>query len=207
MDSTIVKGETLDDLAEFAQVQEEVAEITHLAMNGKLDFHQAIRERVKLLKGLEASALRKTLEKTQISPGAQKLIRVMREHGAICILVSGGFTFFTSHFSKTLGFHMHHGNEIEIEDGKLTGKVIEPILDKYAKLELMKEYIQKSKITAHKSMAIGDGANDLPMLKAAGLGIGYRCKDVVAKEIPNIILHGDLSAALYAQGYTASDLT
>lgn len=205
MDSTIVTGETLDDLAEHAGIKDQVAEITRRAMNGKLDFQAAITERVGLLKGLETGALNDTLKKIQISPGAQTLISTMRENGTYCVLVSGGFTFFTAAVSMQLQFHSHQGNELEIEDGKLTGNVKMPILDKTAKVAFLKEYMNRSNLKAEECITIGDGANDIPMLKMAGLGIGYKPKPAVAEEIDNLIIHGDLTAALYAQGYREED--
>ncbi len=206
MDSTIVSGETLDDLAEFAGLKEKIAEITARAMNGELDFHSAIRERVGLLQGLSEDSLQKTLVKLELNPGAKSFVASMRKNGSQCVLVSGGFTFFTRAVAKDVGFHKHHGNELEIEKGALTGKVIEPILDKYAKVEFLKQYMQELGIKEERCITIGDGANDLPMLQRAGLGIGYKPKPAVAREIDNVIMHGDLTAALYAQGYMDQDI-
>ncbi len=207
MDSTIVTGETLDELAGHAGLKAEVAEITAQAMEGEMDFHTAIRRRVALLKGMPADVLDQTLKATQISKGADTLVKVMSQHGAACVLVSGGFTFFTQAIASKLGFSYNHGNVLEIEendDGErlLSGKVKEPILDKYAKVEFLRHYMKKMQIIPIQTMAIGDGANDIPMLKIAGLGIGYHPKQVVAEAVSNIIRHGDLTAALYAQGYT-----
>ena len=206
MDSTIVTSETLDDLAEFAGLKQEISEITKEAMEGRIDFRAAVKKRVGLLEGLPLTALESTLENIQLSPGAKTLVSVMRKNNAYCVLVSGGFTFFTEEIAKQAGFQQHHGNELDIDKDQLTGKVIEPIQDKYAKLEYLKAYTGTLKISAAHCLAIGDGANDLPMLKAAGLGIGYRPKDVVYKEIPNLIIYGDLSTALYAQGYTEENI-
>lgn len=203
MDATIVEGETLDELAEYAGIKEQVASITQRAMEGLLDFHSALRERVDLLKGLDEQKLQETLNRTIINRGAETLVRVMKEHGATCVLVSGGFTFFTGAIAKVVGFDRNHGNTLEIEDGKLTGKVIPPILDKHAKLDYLNRYVVEKGITLENAMTIGDGANDLPMLKAAGLGVGYHAKQAVKDEISNQILYGDLSAALYAQGYNS----
>lgn len=205
MDSTIVTGETLDDLAEHAGIKDQVAEITTHAMNGELDFHEAIKERVGLLKGLETSALDETLAKMEISPGAESFITTMRKSGAHCILVSGGFTFFTSAVAGMLKFHAHHGNQLDIEGDKLTGMVKMPILDKHSKVEFFKQYMNQYNLQPEDCLTIGDGANDIPMLKMAGLGIGYHPKPAVADEIDNLIIHGDLTAALYAQGFTNDD--
>lgn len=202
MDSTIVSGETLDDLAEFAGIKDKVAAITQLAMEGKLDFRSALKERVGLLKGLSEEALTKTLVRIVINPGAKTLIKTMKKHGAKCVLVSGGFTYFTSAIGDRVGFDHNHGNELEIDRGKLTGKVFDPVLDKFAKVDFLKKYCTKLKIKEDDALTIGDGANDIPMLKAAGLGIGFHPKGTVKTQIDNLILYGDLTAALYAQGYS-----
>ena len=204
MDSTIAEGETLDDLAEHAGLKDKITAITALAMEGKLDFHQAIRERVGLLKGLSTNALTETLAKTKLNPGAEIFVRTMRAHGATCVLVSGGFKFFTAAIADRAGFEFDHGNKLGIEDDKLTGKVIDPILDKYAKVDFLKNYMKNNALSPEDCLTIGDGANDLPMLKMAGLGIGYHPKDAVKAEIANCILYGDLTAALYAQGYAST---
>lgn len=206
MDATIVEGETLDELAAYAGIKDQVAEITQRAMEGLLDFHAALRERVSLLKGLDEQKLQETLDKTVINPGAQTLVRVMKQHGATCVLVSGGFTFFTGAVAQTVGFDHHHGNMLEIENAKLTGNVIPPILDKHAKLDYLHRYVVEKGIQLENTMTIGDGANDLPMLKAAGFGVGYHAKLAVQEEIINQIRYGDLSAALYAQGYTSQQV-
>lgn len=208
MDSTIVKGETLDDLAAFAGIKDQIATITARAMNGELDFHAAIRERVGLLKGLSATALQETLDALEINPRAENFIRTMAKNGATCVLVSGGFTVFTQAVADKLGFDAHHGNQLGIDDGKLNGTVIDPILDKNAKVEFLSSYMEKHALTPADCLTIGDGANDLPMLKTAqdgdGLGIGYKAKETVAKELDNLIIHGTFDAALYAQGLKKS---
>lgn len=210
MDSTIVEGETLDDLAEHAGLKEKVSEITARAMNGELDFHQAIEERVGLLKGLSTKALEETLKKTKINQGAKTLVKTLRENGTHCVLVSGGFTFFTSKIANQLKFMNHHGNKLEIENEMLTGRVVPPILDKTSKVEFLRHYMNMYNLKPEDCMTIGDGANDLPMLKIAqegyGLGMAYKAKNTVTEEIDNQIIHTDLSAALYAQGYTDDDI-
>lgn len=200
MDSTIVVGETLDDLAEYAGLKEKIAEITARAMNGELDFHSALYERVKLLKGLSTDAMDKTLEAMKISPGAEIFIQTMRKYGAHCVLVSGGFTFFTEAVAKKVGFNDHHGNILKIDGDVLMGDVEPPILDKHAKVEYLRRYMAAGGLKPEQCLTIGDGANDIPMLEMAGLGIGYQPKDAVSKQIDNQIVHGDLTAALYAQG-------
>ena len=206
MDSTIVATETLDELAGFADIKEHIAAITQKAMEGKIDFEAALKERVGLLKDLPEETMRKTLNETTLNPGAKQLVGTMKKNGATTVLVSGGFTFFTGAIAKQVGFDHHHGNTLELENGKLTGKVIPPILDKFAKLEFLKDYCKKKHVAESAAMTIGDGANDLPMLKAAGFGVGYKPKDVVARELQNNIIYGDLSTALYAQGYTAEEI-
>jgi phosphoserine phosphatase len=206
MDSTIVIGETLDDLAEYAGIKEHIAAITARAMEGKIDFKDALRERIGLLKGLPIAALNETLAKTQLSPGAETFVHTMKQNGAACVLVSGGFTFFTGAIAERVGFDAHHGNTLNIENNALAGTVGEPILDKHAKVDFLDAYRTQYGLSFADALTIGDGANDLPMLKKAGLGIGYHPKEAVAREVANFIAFGDLTAALYAQGYTDKDL-
>lgn len=164
MDSTIVDAETLDQLADYAGLKEKIGAITALAMEGKLDFGGALRKRVSLLKDLRMEAMHKTLERMKLNPGAVLLIKTMKKGGAKCVLVSGGFTFFTGAIAKQVGFDTHHGNTLEIHNDKLTGKVIEPILDKFTKADYLRTYVRDMKIKPEDVMAIGDGANDIPML-------------------------------------------
>lgn len=200
MDSTIAASETLDELADYAGIKDQIATITTMAMEGKLDFHAALRERVGLLKGLKVTALEATLQETALNPGAKIFVKTMRQNGASCVLVSGGFTFFTQAIGDLCGFSFNHGNTLGIEGDALTGQVIPPILDKHAKVEFLEHHLKELNINHQEALTIGDGANDLPMLKKAGLGIGYHPKDAVKSEIHNCILFGDLTTALYAQG-------
>lgn len=202
MDSTIVDGETLDELAAFAGLKDKISAITDRAMRGELDFRAALRERVNLLKGLSIDALQQTLTQTKFNKGAKTFIKTLRDDGVTCVLVSGGFTFFTRHFAEKAGFNAHHGNELHIENGKLTGTVSEPILDKNSKVAFLTQYTQDLGLDTTETIAIGDGANDLPMLQTADLGFGYHPKPLIKNEIDNCIIHGDLTAALYALGYT-----
>lgn len=202
MDSTIASTETLDELAAYAGIKDKIAEITQRAMEGELNFHDALRERVGLLKGLKTTALRATLDETQLNPGAETFVQTMRKSGAACVLVSGGFTFFTQDIADRCGFSFNHGNRLEIKHDALTGNVIDPILDKYSKVDFLEHYIKDLNLTTEDCLTIGDGANDLPMLKMAELGIGYHPKQTVKDDIGNCILYGDLTAALYAQGYS-----
>lgn len=204
MDSTIVTTETLDELAAKAGIKDKIAAITARAMNGELDFHAALRERVGLLKDLPVTALHETLDETELCEGADKLIHAMRESGATCVLVSGGFTFFTSAIAERAGFHHHHGNELEHDGEVLVGTVGGVILDKDAKLAFLKKYASELGLDLSQTVAIGDGANDLPMLTAAGLGIGYRPKPVLEDALLNVLKYADLTGVLYAQGMFAN---
>ncbi|MBD0272037.1 MAG: phosphoserine phosphatase SerB [Acetobacteraceae bacterium] len=206
MDSTIVTTETLDELAAFAGVKDRVAAITRRAMNGELDFRSALAERVALLAGLPVSALEKTWEATTVMPGAAELVGTMAAHGAHCVLVSGGFTFFTERVAARLGFHAHQSNTLVIEDGKLTGRVAEPILDRDAKLAALKRNAAERGLPLSASLAVGDGANDLDMVRAAGLGVAFRAKPIVASAARARVDHADLRALLFAQGFRAADI-
>jgi phosphoserine phosphatase len=184
MDSTMITCECIDELADFAGVKSEVERITELAMNGELDFAQALIRRVSLLKGLPVEMLQKTYEsRVKFSTGAKDLVQAFNAKGGHSVLVSGGFDFFTSRVSEELGFHQNYGNRLGVSDGisngTLTGEVIPPILDKHSKLHTLNEMCEKLGIQASQVIALGDGANDLPMLQAAGLGIAYRAKPVV----------------------------
>ena len=202
MDSTMVVGETLDDLAAACGLKAEVAAITEKAMSGELDFPEALRTRVMMLKGLTEKALKDTTNEIEYMPGGEVLVRVMREHGAFCVLVSGGFTCFTKAVAERLGFHIHHGNILEFNDKKLTGGVVEPILDHRAKLSFLQQYASDRHLLEADCLAVGDGANDLEMITAAGLGVGYHPKPYLKEKTDNSILYGDLTALLYIQGYT-----
>ncbi|MBB5373947.1 phosphoserine phosphatase SerB [Acidocella aromatica] len=204
MDSTIVTAETLDELAAFAGLKEQIAEITRRAMNGELDFAAALRERVAMLKGLKLSALEATWSEIQFCPGARELVATMRAHGATTALVSGGFTFFTARVTAEIGFDLHRSNVLLDNGSELTGEVAEPILDKDAKLSTLRELAEKRGVKLAATLAVGDGANDLPMLKEAGLGIAYHAKPVVAAQVANRVEHTDLTSLLFAQGYPAS---
>ena len=205
MDSTLVTTETLDEIAAFAGLKERIAEITARSMNGELDFRQALVERVGMLAGLDAGALQATWEATELMPGALTLVATMRANGAHAALVSGGFTFFTSRVAERVGFHEHHSNTLLIEGGKLTGHVGEPILDRDAKLATLKRLAAERGLALAESCTVGDGANDLPMLQAAGLGVAFRAKPAVAAAARHRVEHGDLTALLFAQGYRKAE--
>ena len=204
MDSTIVTGETLDELAAHAGFGEQVAAITRRSMNGEVDFAEALRERVALLRGLALSALEATWAGVQLTPGARTLVATMRAHNATTALVSGGFTFFTGRVATLCGFDVHRANVL-IDDGTaLTGAVGEPILDRDAKLATLNELAEARGLKPGATLAIGDGANDLAMIGAAGMGIAFQAKPVVAAAAPHRIDHGGLRAVLFAQGYPAA---
>lgn len=206
MDATIVTTETLDELAEFAGLKDKISAITARAMAGELDFAEALHARVAMLKDLPVSALQATLDATVYSPGAETLIRVMRHAGATCVLVSGGFTFFTKAVAHHVGFNFNHGNSLGMSDGKLTGEVTGAILDKHAKLRFLQDYSEKMGLEPAQTLAVGDGANDLPMLEAAGLGLGYQPKPLLLERLENCIVHTELTSALYIQGYTWQEI-
>ena len=201
MDSTMVTSETLDELAGEAGLKEEISAITRRAMNGELDFEGALRERVGMLKGLALEALERTWATTELMPGAEELVATMRAHGARCALVSGGFTFFTGRVAERLGFHEHYSNTLLHEGGRLTGLVGEPILGRNAKLVTLKRLAAEEGIDLAATLAVGDGANDLDMLGAAGLGVAFKAKPVVAAAARARVDHADLRALLFAQGY------
>jgi phosphoserine phosphatase len=205
MDSTIVTSETLDELAVFAGVGEKIAAITAQSMNGEIDFRQALRARVAMLKGLDMAALEKTWARTALTPGAKTLVATMAAHGAMTALVSGGFTFFTSRVAALCGFATHRANVL-LDDGRaLTGAVAEPILDRESKLAALQEFAALRGVNLRATLAVGDGANDLSMLKAAGLGVAFRAKPVVTAGLMNRVDFADLRALLFAQGYAAAE--
>ncbi|MCX7685040.1 MAG: phosphoserine phosphatase SerB [Acetobacteraceae bacterium] len=205
MDSTIVEGETLDELAAHAGLKEKIAAITARSMNGEIDFATALRERVAMLKGLPVAALERTWEGVRDTPGAAELVATMRANGAACVLVSGGFTFFTARVAARLGFDSHLANVLEVEGDVLAGRVQEPILDRDAKLAALKRLSAERGLPLSATAAVGDGANDLAMLAAAGLGVAWRAKPVVAAAARARLDHADLTGLLFAQGYRRSE--
>lgn len=212
MESTIIQQEMLDELADLIGKRAEVSQITERAMKGELDFEAAINERVALMAGLDAGVLDE-LAATRLSymPGARELVATMKANGAYCALVSGGFTQFTAKVAAELGFDEHRANTLEIVDGKLTGRVVPPILGRDAKLAALRELIAKLGITPSQTISVGDGANDLAMLHEAGLGVAFHAKPAVrdamdAHPTGAVISHCDLRALLYLQGYTSSQI-
>lgn len=202
MDSTIINVECLDELADFAGLKAEIAAITERAMRGELAFEPALVERVGKLKGLALAALQRTYdERVELNPGAASLVRTMASHGARCVLVSGGFTFFTSRVAAATGFHAHRANTLLDDGAALTGEVARPILGSAAKLDALRAEAKASGARESDALAIGDGANDLDMIKAAGLGVAYRAKPIVALEADAKIDYTSLETALFFQGY------
>jgi phosphoserine phosphatase len=202
MDSTMIEQECIDELADFAGLKTHVAAITERAMRGEIEFEPALRERVALLKGLPVSVIDEVIEKRiRLMPGARALVTTMRKHGAYTCLVSGGFTLFTDRIAAMIGFDENRANKLVIENGKLAGRVEEPILGPKAKLEALKALTARLKLDPADTLAAGDGANDIPMIEAAGLGVAYRAKPAVAAAAHARIDHGDLTALLYLQGY------
>ncbi len=206
MDSTMIRQECIDELADEAGVGTHVAGITARAMNGELDFEAALRERVGLLKGLPEDTIPRVLrDRITLMPGGPVLLATMRAQGAHAALVSGGFTAFTAAIAARLGFHENRANTLLSEGGVLTGKVAEPILGKEAKLQALNEITARLGITPAQAIAVGDGANDLPMLRAAGTGVALHAKPTVQAQCQLRVNHGDLTALLYLQGYARED--
>jgi phosphoserine phosphatase len=202
MDSTMIGQECVDELADYAGVKEHVARITERAMRGEIEFEPALRERVALLKGLPVGVIDEVLKKRITpTPGGRELVATMRAHGAYTCLISGGFTLFTSAVAAMLGFHEHRANELVVRDGKLTGEVKEPILGRAAKLATLIELRESFDLDEIDTLTVGDGANDLDMIQAAGLGVACHAKPAVAAAAAARIDYGDLTALLYAQGY------
>jgi phosphoserine phosphatase len=206
MDSTIVTGETLDELADFAGLKPRIAAITARAMNGELDFKAALRERVAMLKGLPVDALEKTWQRVRLTAGARELVATMRAHGTYTALVSGGFTFFTGRVAALVGFDIHRSNVLLDDGAALTGRVAEPILDRDAKLDMLTRLAAERGVPMSATLAVGDGANDLDMIRVAGLGVAFHAKPIVASEARARVDHGDLRALLFAQGYRREEI-
>ncbi|MBG0811278.1 phosphoserine phosphatase SerB [Methylosinus sp. H3A] len=206
MDSTMIGQECVDELAEFAGIRERIAEITERAMRGELDFEPALRERVALLADLPVAIIETILtERLTFTPGARTLVATMRVNGAYAALVSGGFTLFAEKIAAGLGFDEARANRLETRDGRLTGVVLPPIAGAAAKREALEELRARLGLPVEATLAVGDGANDLDMLAAAGLGVAYHAKPKVAAAAAARVDHGDLTALLFAQGYRRAD--
>ena len=207
MDGTIVREETLDELARRAGTGALVRAITVRSMNGEIDFATSLRARVETLRGLPLAALEETWRGITPSPGARALVATMRQAGAATALVSGGFTVFSNRVASLCGFDVHHANVLLDDGAALTGAVADPVLDPDGKRDILHRLAAEHGIAIADTLAIGDGANDIPMLLAAGIGVGIRPKAVVAEAVPNRIEHADLRALLYVQGYHDDEIT
>jgi phosphoserine phosphatase len=206
MDSTIIGVECIDELADYAGVRDEVAAITEAAMRGELDFAGALRARVRLLAGLPEATLEACCaERVRLNPGARTLVRTMAALGAETALVSGGFDFFTARVAAMAGFARHQANRLEIADGRLTGAVAEPILGREAKRAALAALAAEHGLDPADAAAVGDGANDLDMVAAAGLGVAYRAKPALAAAAAARLEHSDLTAILALQGVPEAD--
>ena len=209
MESTMIENEMLDELADFLNLREKIAGITARAMNGEIDFEAALRARVELLKGLPVATLDEAARRVAYMPGGATLVATMKKHGAYCALVSGGFTYFTRMVREKLGFDFDAANTLTLDGTALAGTVGLPILGKEAKLSTLQRLCAERGLGLGDALTAGDGANDLPMLQAAGhsggLGVAFHAKPMVAAQVPARIHHGDLTALLYLQGYRRSD--
>ena len=205
MDSTMIGQECIDELADFAGLRPQVAAITAQAMRGDIAFEPALRARVALLKGLSKSLVDQVIaERITLNPGARTLVATMRAHGASAVLVSGGFTLFTEILARQIGFDRHYGNVLRLEGERFSGSVEEPILGRRAKFDILRAQCETLGLAARDTLAVGDGANDLDMLQAAGLGVAFHAKPAVAEAADARLDHADLTALLYAQGYARS---
>jgi phosphoserine phosphatase len=205
LESTIIENEMLDELADFVGLRAHVAEITRRAMNGELDFAAALAERVALLRGLPASVLDAAAGRIRVMPGADRLLATCRGAGVRTALVSGGFTVFAEPVAAALGFDRVIANRLDIIDGRIAGTVASPIVTRQTKRETLLGLASEYGFALTATLAVGDGANDLPMLQAAGLGIAFRAKPAVSAASRWRIDHADLTALLYAQGFPDSE--
>jgi phosphoserine phosphatase len=206
MESTVIANEMLDELADILGLGPGIAEVTRRAMNGEIDFAAALRERVALLRGAPVSALDQAAGRIRINPGAAELVATMRAAGAYTALVSGGFRRFTRPVRARLGFDVEIANELVISGDRIEGTVQEPILGRDAKLAMLNALAADRRLTLAQTLAVGDGANDLSMLEAAGLGIAYHAKPIADEHARHRIHHADLTALLYAQGYREAEI-
>lgn len=206
MDSTLIQGEVIDELAKMAGVGEQVSRITEAAMRGELNFDQSFTRRVGLLRGLPAERVHTLLDAIPLAHGAERLIRTLRLLGYKTAILSGGFTFFAHHLQRTLGIDYVHANELEIADGIVTGRVIPPIVNGERKAALLEEIARREGISLEQVVAVGDGANDIPMLRVAGMGIAYRAKPLVRQSAPHSMSRLGLDGLLYLIGVRDCDL-
>jgi phosphoserine phosphatase len=206
MDSTMIDQECIDELADAMGLGSEIREITKSVIEGNIGFSEALRKRLKLMKGMEIKMLQDVYEqRISLKSGARTLVQTMRHHGAFCILVSGGFTFFTGLIAARLGFHDHQGNELIFNNGKFAGEVKNPILGRSAKLDTLMTLCNEKRLTPTDVLAVGDGANDIKMNQAAGLGVAYHATGELKLQSNACIDYADLTAILYIQGFHKSE--
>ncbi len=206
MDSTMITVECIDELADFIGLKDKVAAITEAAMRGELDFEGALTERVALLKGLSRDALERCYnERISLMSGARILVQTMKKHGAQAVLVSGGFTYFTERVAAAIGFDVHRANVLEFNGDALSGTVQHPICGAQTKLDTLLEYRDKLGIETRDILAVGDGANDIPMIEAAGLGVAYHAKPKTQAAAAAAVRFGDLTTLLYYQGFSDNE--
>jgi phosphoserine phosphatase len=206
MDSTMITVECIDELADYAGIKGEIAAVTEAAMRGELDFEAALRSRVALLKGLPETAIEQCLaERVKIMPGAKALVRTVRAQGGYAVLVSGGFTRFADPVGAEIGFDRVIANQLGIAGGVLDGSVASPIIGAQSKREALAAAMAERDLKKEATLAVGDGANDIPMIEAAGLGVAYHAKPKTQAAASAAILYGDLSVLLYAMGYPRTD--
>lgn len=205
MDSTIVTSETLDDMAQLAGLGDAIAPITARSMRGELDFEESLDARLALLTDYPDSLIADALKHVTLTDGARPLVQTMRANGAMCYLVSGGFTAMTGPVAKQCGFHGDHANVLGVADGRLTGRIEKPILDRQAKLTFLDHYCDLHGLTRNDAACIGDGANDLAMLGAAGFGVAFHGKPLLRDQVALQLNHTDLTGLLFLQGYAQDE--
>ena len=206
MDSTMIQQECIDELGVVAGVGDHIKSVTARAMRGEIDFEGALKERVALLQGLPESVIQEVIDKRiSFMPGGRTLVATMKKHGAYAALVSGGFTAFTAHVAHALGFDENRANTLLVKNGQLTGEVALPILGKDAKVESLRRICSVHGLSRDDVLAVGDGANDIPMLQAAGMGVALHAKPKVQEQARCVVNHGDLTALLYLQGYSKTE--
>ncbi len=206
MDSTIINQECINELGDAIGLGPQIREITAAVIHGDISFSDALRQRMTLMKGMDRALLESVYEdRISLKPGARVFVKTMRHYGAYCILVSGGFTFFTRRIAERIGFHDHQGNRLEFENGKLTGEVLEPILGQSAKLKTLMELCDQKGLKPFDVLAVGDGANDIKMVKAAGLGVAIHGDESLRNAANACIDHNDLRSLLYVQGFRKTE--
>ncbi|VAW12686.1 Phosphoserine phosphatase, partial [hydrothermal vent metagenome] len=205
MDSTVIDQECIDEMGDAYGVGQQIKDITSAAVGGQMGFSETLRQRTALMKGLEQALLENVYaERISLKPGARTLVQTMRRHGAYCILVSGGFSFFVRRIAERLGFHDHEANELIFKDRKLTGQVREPILGRTAKLQTLHRLCEQNNLRARDVLAVGDGANDIKMIEAAGLGVAFHGAQALRQTANACIDYGNLETLLYVQGFRKS---